>query len=108
MSVRLGKALLQLGANTEFRSRGKGGTTALSVAAKKTTREAAEFMKMLIEHDANVTDRADDLRNENSSEGTQNGREGEQNGREEEHSRPKEEQNKPKKEQNRWQKITRK
>ncbi|KAI0432735.1 hypothetical protein F5Y09DRAFT_300802 [Xylaria sp. FL1042] len=54
-SVKLGTALLQLGASTEYGWRTASGRTALGLAAKKTTREAAEFMKMLLEHGALVS-----------------------------------------------------
>ncbi|KAI0813590.1 hypothetical protein GGR55DRAFT_687285 [Xylaria sp. FL0064] len=54
MSVRLGTVLLKLGAQTEHGRLTASRWTALGVAAKKTTREAAEFMKLLIEHGARV------------------------------------------------------
>ena len=54
-SARLGMVLLQLGVDVNYR--GVKGTekSPLALAAKKTTKEAAEFMKLLIENGASTT-----------------------------------------------------
>ncbi|KAH8897761.1 hypothetical protein GQ53DRAFT_637687 [Thozetella sp. PMI_491] len=59
MSVRLARALLKLGASVNYDGKTGKSRTALAIVARKTTLEAAEFMKMLLEHGAStVIDRA--------------------------------------------------
>ncbi len=54
-SVRLGTALLRLGVDVNYRGMKGTGRSPLALAAKKTTKEAAKFMKLLIENGASAT-----------------------------------------------------